>query len=243
MNDAQTHDAESDEPRAAAAPADDTFQAVLARLFGPKPDEPIADWLVAAPSRQRRLAGLALGGLVLYGGVAGLFAGDGEALVAAAKAPLVVAFALALCLPSLAVATALAGARWTARRLGVAALAFAAGLSLLLVTLLPISWLFTVSSRHLTSLVVLHVVAWLIALGFAQRALRSFVPAGARLPLALWTWLFLFVSLQSATYLQPILWREPGTALFPRPRQFFLEHFAAAAKVELPDDPPPAAAR
>ena len=71
MNDIQPHDAESDEPRAAAAPADDTFQAVLARLFGPKPDEPIADWLVAAPSRQRRLAALALGGLVLYGGVAG----------------------------------------------------------------------------------------------------------------------------------------------------------------------------
>jgi hypothetical protein len=239
MNDARTRDPDSDEPRDAAPPADDSFQAVLARLFGPKPDEPIADWLVAAPSRQRRLAALALGGLVLHGGVAGLFAGDGQALVAAAKAPLVVAFALALCLPSLAVSTALAGARWTARRLAAAALAFAAGLALLLVTLLPISWLFTVSSRHLTSLVVLHVLAWIVALGFAQRALRSFVPAGARLALALWTWLFLAVSLQSATYLQPILWREPGAALFPRPRQFFLEHFAAAAKVTLPADAPP----
>lgn len=237
MNESHAH--ESDGPDSEAGAIDTTFQAVLARLFGPVPDEPIADWLVEAPSRQRRLAALAAGGLVLYGGVAGLFAGGGQVWVSALKAPLVVALALLLCLPSLVVSTALGGARWSARRLVAAALAFTAGLSLLLVTLLPISWLFTVSSRQLASLATLHVLAWSIALLFAQRALRNFTPVRGRTALALWTWLFLVVSLQSATYLQPILWREAGTDLFPRPRQFFLEHFAAAAKVKLPEDAAP----
>lgn len=234
MNEAASH--EPDAPDSESQPVDSTFQAVLARLFGPTADEPVADWLVEAPSRQRRLAALAAGGLVLYGAIAGLFAGSGQVWVTALKAPLVVALALLLCLPSLVVATALGGARWTARRVVAASLAFVAGLSLLLVTLLPISWLFTVSSRRLASLAGLHVLAWSIALLFAQRALRNFTPARARAALALWTWLFLVVSFQSATYLQPLLWREAGTDLFPRPRQFFLEHFAEAAKVKLPEE-------
>src|SRR4051812_32685875 len=55
------------------------------------------------------LAG-SLAGFVLYGAVAGLFAGGTQILVSAFKAPLIILLSLALCLPSLYIFSALAGA-------------------------------------------------------------------------------------------------------------------------------------
>lgn len=218
----------------APEPVDGSLQALLGRLFGPQPDEPLADWLAGEPSRLGALAALAVAGLVTCGAVAGLFAGGEQVAITALKAPLIAVFSVLLCLPSLAVATALAGARWSARRLTAAALAFTAGLALLLAALLPVSWLFSVSSRRLTSVAVLHALVWLVAIAFARRCLVAFTGERARGALRLWTCLFVLVSFQAATWLQPVLWRAPGEALFPRPRQFFLEHFAATTKVELP---------
>lgn len=211
--------------------------ALLQELHGPATDGHGA----RAPLDSRQLAalaGFAATCLVAYGAVAGLFAGGDQMMVSAFKAPLVVGFALALTAPSLAVLTGLAGVAWSARRLLSALLAYAAGLALLLLTLLPVVWLFSVSSRNLASLVVLHVAVWSAAIGFSGRALRRFTGGYARGPLALWAWLLLFVSLQAATFLQPVLFREPGAALFPRPRQLFLEHFNAAVKVTLPETSP-----
>lgn len=172
------------------------------------------------------LLGGALVGFVLYGAVAGLFQGGSQILVAALKAPLIVGMALALCLPSLYVFSALSGARWSKKRLLATISGFAATLGLLLAALLPIAWLFSVSSRYLASAVWIHVLMWAISLivgwRFLGRALRE---SGAGGGMFLWLMLFGLVSLQVATFVRPVLWRGPDAPLFQQGKMFFMEHF------------------
>lgn len=165
-------------------------------------------------------------GFLLYGAVAGLFQGGSQILVAAFKAPIIVGMALALCLPSLYVFSALSGARWSKRRLLATVSGFAATLGLLLAALLPIAWLFSVSSRYLASAVWVHVLMWGISLIFGWRFLgRALRESGAGGGMVLWLFLFGFVSLQVATFVRPVLWRAPKEPLFEQGKMFFLEHF------------------
>lgn len=182
--------------------------------------------VAAGSSASGWLLGGALVGFLLYGAAAGLFQGGNQILVSAFKAPLIVALALALCLPSLYVFSALSGARWSKRRLLATISGFAATLGLLLAALLPIAWLFSVSSRYLASAVWVHVFMWGISLivgwRFLGRALRE---NGAGSGMFAWLVLFGIVSLQVATFVRPVLWRAPDQPLFQEGKMFFLEHF------------------
>jgi hypothetical protein len=180
-----------------------------------------------------------LAGFLVYGAVAGAFQGGLQILVAAFKAPLIAVFALALCLPSLYVFGALSGARWTRRRLLASVAGFVGTLGLLLAALLPISWLFSVSSRYLTSAVWIHVMLWLISLLFGWRFLgRALRESGAGGGMFLWLILFGLVSFQVATFVRPVLWRDPGQPLFESGKMFFLEHLGKAADVKPQPDQP-----
>ena len=171
---------------------------------------------------------LLLGALVcfaLYGVAAGCFTGGAGLWLAAFKVPLIIALTFVLCLPSLYVFGAMAGADWTGRRFWTVISGFAGTLGLLLVALLPISWLFSVSSRYLASAVWLHFFLWILALAFGWRFLNvALRESGSRSGLALWLVLFLFVSLQVATVLRPVIVRDKGDALFVQGKMFFLEH-------------------
>lgn len=165
-------------------------------------------------------------GFVVYGGGAGSFQGGNQILVTALKAPLIVAMALALCLPSLYVFGALSGARWSKRRLLAMVSGFTATLGLLLAALVPISWLFSVSSRYLASAVWIHIMLWLISLAFGWRFLGSALrESGAGGGMFLWLVLFILVSFQVATFLRPVLWRDAGDPFFERGKMSFVEHF------------------
>jgi hypothetical protein len=160
----------------------------------------------------------------LYGAAAGFFQGGDQILVAALKAPLIILFTLLLCLPSLYVFSAVAGAQWTRRSFLALLAGFAGTLALILLALLPINWLFSTSSRHLGGAAVLQFFLWLIALGFAWRFLGQGLKAsGARSGLMLWLILFCVVSLQAATVLRPVLSRKPGGAIFVSGKKSFLE--------------------
>ena len=172
----------------------------------------------------RLLAGSAVC-YVLYGAAAGFFQGGDQIAVAALKAPLIILFALLLCLPSLYVFSAVAGAEWTRRTFPVVVAGFAGTLALILLALLPVNWLFSVSSRHLGSAVFLQFLLWLLALGLAWRFLgQSLRVIGARGALVLWLFLFCIVSLQTATFLRPVLERKSGEPLFVSGKKSFLEH-------------------
>ncbi len=165
-----------------------------------------------------------LAGFVIYGAAAGCFQGGGQVLVTAFKAPLIAALTLLLCLPSLYVFGALSGVRWTRRRLASSVAGFVGTLGILLGALLPISWLFSVSSRYLASAVWLHVFLWIIALAFGWRFLGGALrQSGAGGGMWLWLVLFAIVSFQVSTFLRPVLWRDPGKPLFESGKMFFLE--------------------
>ena len=182
----------------------------------------------SSPAPVRLLAGSFLG-YALYGVAAGFFQGGSQILVTAVKAPLILALTLLLCVPSLYVFSSLAGSRWTARSFFAVVAGFAGILSLLMAALLPISWLFSVSSRYLGSVVWLHVVLWLLALVIGWRFLgRVLAHVGAR-GLGLWLLLFALVSFQAVTFLRPVLQRAPGEPIFRMgEKMFFLEHLGKA---------------
>jgi hypothetical protein len=166
---------------------------------------------------------------VAYGAVAGLYQGGSQVALAALKAPLIVAGSIVLCLPSLYVFAGLGGATLDGRRLRLVMCGLLGLVGLMLAALLPINWLFSVSSRSLGSLVVLHALVWLVALWFAGAFLVRVIPEpGARSGLVLWVMLVGVVSLQVATTLRPVLLRAPGAPLVDRSRLSFLEHVGQA---------------
>lgn len=165
-------------------------------------------------------------GIALYGLGAGSWQGGWTCLLAALKAPLIVIASLALCAPSLWVFLSLGGARLEPLGFARAVAGFVAVLAVVLAALLPVAWLFSVSTGSLGFLVLLHVALWMAALGLARGKLRSLLEAaGAPRPAHGWLLLVLLVSLQMATTLRPVLDRAPGSPLFDRGRLSFLVHF------------------
>lgn len=192
-----------------------------------------------APLGSRNLLLGALVCCLLYGAMAGAFEGGGQILLAALKAPLIVAFSLLLCLPSLYVFGATSGVRWSPRRLLAAVSGFAGTLGLLLLALVPVAWLFSVSSRHLTAVVWLHVLLWALALGFGWRFLGSTLrELGSRGGMILWLLLFSVVSFQVVTFVRPVLYREPGAPAFGGGKLFFLEHLGEVGRLDDKLNPP-----
>jgi len=172
------------------------------------------------------LGGAGLLAAMIYGLAAGFFQGGVSLLVAMLKAPLVLAVSVLLCLPSLYITSALLGAHLTARRFWLAVAGFAGMIGILMLGLVPIVWLFSVSSRSLGFVTVLHALLWLLIVGFSARFLSlALRESGAQAPPVLWVILFVVVSLQVATVFRPILWLGPETKLFQSEKLFFLEHF------------------
>lgn len=162
---------------------------------------------------------------VLYGAAAGFFQGGDQILVSAFKAPLIIFFSLLLCLPSLYVCSAVAGAEWTRKTFLAVLAGFAGTLGLLLIALLPVNWLFSISSRHLSSATLLHFVLWILALALAWRFLgRALRTSGATGAVRVWLVLFCIVSLQATTFLRPVLERKEGAPVFVSGKKSFLEH-------------------
>ena len=183
-----------------------------------------------------------LGGAVLlwavYGAGAGFFQGGSQIAVAALKAGLIVASGLALCVPSLYVLASLAGADLSPRRFLAIVTGFAGTLGLLLLALLPVGWLFSLSSNYLASAVWLHLLLWIVAIGFAARFLATALRR-SELVVALWVVLFSSVCFQVTTLMRPVLWRPVGTSLFDaNTKLFFLDQFGRIHRVPAVVPPP-----
>lgn len=160
---------------------------------------------------------------VLYAVAAGCFQGGTSVALAVLKIPLIILGAVALCIPSFYVFTALAGVDYSARTFMTAIAGFCGVAGLLLVALMPVIWLFSVGTLHLAFVVWLHLFAWIVTLMFARRHLVSIVPKG-RAVISVWLLLLFIVSLQLTTYVRPVLWREPGAPLFETRKESFFEH-------------------
>ena len=160
---------------------------------------------------------------VLYGVATGFFQGGWGIGLAVMKVPLIILGSLALCVPSLYVFTALSGAEYTPRTFASALAGFAGIAGLLLLALMPIIWLFSVSTLSMPFVVWLHVMVWIITLVFAYRYLaRTATRAGAAI--GVWMVLLFFVSLQMTTYVRPVLWRRANEPFFAREKISFFGH-------------------
>jgi hypothetical protein len=184
----------------------------------------------ASAARSSRIALWLMGGglisAAIYGAASGFFQGGTAILLPMLKAPIIVAFSLLLCLPSLYIIGSLLGARLTAQRFRLAVAGFIGMIGLLMIGLMPIVWLFSVSSRSLAFIATLHVILWVVCVAFAARFLGlALKDSGASATPVLWVVLFVLVSLQVATFLRPVLWFQPGAPLFQKEKLFFLEHF------------------
>ena len=145
------------------------------------------------------------------------------------KAPLIVAGSALLC-ASLYVFGVLAGAPLTRARFAVTLTGFLGMLALVMAGLLPIEWLFSVSTESLAFVVWLHLALWTIAMIFGVRFLRAALPEVSAGALMLWVGLFCLVSFQVTTFVRPTLWRDPNAAIVAHGKLFFLDHFKQALR-------------
>jgi|KBSMisStaDraftv2_1062788.scaffolds.fasta_scaffold12067_5 hypothetical protein len=211
------------EPRSVLGTLDELLRQPRAGLARARAGAPVRQWAL------RVFAGT-LCCWALYGAGSGFFAGGWQIGLAAVKAPLILAGSAVLCVPSLYVFGLLAGAPLTRARFAVTLTGFVGMLALVMAGLLPIEWLFSVSTESLAFVVWLHLALWTIAIIFGARFLRAAMPEVATGALVLWVVLFCVVCFQVTTFMRPTLWREPDAAILAHGKLFFLDHFKQALR-------------
>jgi hypothetical protein len=158
-----------------------------------------------------------------YAFAAGFFQGGDAVALAMMKIPIIILASVLLCLPSLYVFTALAGADFTRDTFVTAVAAFCAIAGLILLGLLPVTWLFSITTMSLNFVVWMHAFVWIVALAFARRLLLQ-IAGPARGAIGLWLVLLFVVSLQMTTYLRPVLWRSSGAPIVELEKKSFFSH-------------------
>lgn len=176
---------------------------------------------------------LGLLGMALYGLVIGTLSGGTQLLVAPAKMALGTLLAMIICLPSLYIFICLDGVE--ARIRTVSGLLFAAVClaALLLIGFAPVGWIFSQSTDSIPLMGALHLLFWLIAVGFGLRMLNAagaLFGSGRRMHVRLWNLIFVLVCLQMTATLRPII----GTSdmFLPREKKFFIAHWIDSMKGE-----------
>ncbi|HXH41332.1 MAG TPA: hypothetical protein VNN08_22075 [Thermoanaerobaculia bacterium] len=160
-----------------------------------------------------------------YAAAAGTFqAGGASIALAILKIPMIIIASVALCVPSFYVFTAVAGADHSARDMATLLSAFCGIAGLLLLGLMPVTWVFSISSRSLAFVVWMHIVVWLIAIVAARHYLVRLTGSRFGLAIGCWITIVFLVSLQMTTSLRPVLWRAPNQPLFTRAKMSFFEH-------------------
>jgi hypothetical protein len=171
----------------------------------------------------------------IYGVVVGTFSLGDQLWAAPVKICLGMLLAGLICLPSLYIFSALGGSQ--ARLVEV--LGLMAGLlalsTILLIGFAPVAWVFSQSTKSVTTMGLLHLIFCLIAAGFGLSFLfRGFRHLGSHSTSALliWSIIFLLVCLQMTTTLRPIIGKGPEFLPGLKEKQFFLEHWGNCMKTD-----------
>ncbi len=194
-------------------------------------------WLVAQIDDDCGLGGraarMAFWGLVfhaIFGLALGLFGGWSVAFMTAAKTPLIAICSIALCFPSMYVFACVGGMPLSLSQAAALAGAVLAVTGLLLLALAPVAWLFAVSTTNATFVVLLTLLIWLIATGFARgfiSRLRTSATLNRLGGLSWWALVYMLVTWQMTTFLRPLL-VEAKDGWFTSEKMFFLVHFGRA---------------
>ena len=197
---------------------------VFAAMHGlmKRPDE-----TVAVPRSGFALFAGALACYALYGGAAGFFQGGGQIALAFWKVPLIIIGSTLLCAPSFYVFTTLAGAEYRPGLFANILGGFCGISGLILLALMPVIWLFSVTTMSLAFVVWLHALVWVMALVFGRAFLVRAVPSVSRPAVGIWLVLFFVVTLQMTTYMRPVLWRSDDSEVIELEKMSFAAHFTA----------------
>ncbi len=181
---------------------------------------------------------MAVVSIFFFGLVLGCFAKHEQLWAAPAKITVGLLFSGLICFPSLYIFATLAGARASISQLAACLAGALALAGLLLLGFAPAVWIFAESTDSLGFMGSLAVGAWIIAIFFALRFLKSVIFASGgtqKGPLAIWSIVFLLVTLQMTTSLRPILGRSD--ILLTQEKKFFLHHwgdtFGSSIKPEI----------
>ncbi|MEO8617106.1 MAG: hypothetical protein ABI600_18355 [Luteolibacter sp.] len=169
---------------------------------------------------------MAVVSIALFGFVLGCFAKHEQLWAAPTKIAAGLIFSGVICFPSLYIFSTLAGARVSISQLAACLAGALALAGLLLLGFAPALWIFAESTDSLGFMGTLALGSWMIAVAFALRFLKSVVFAAGgtqKGPLAIWSMVFLLVTLQMTTSLRPILGRSE--VLLTQEKKFFLQHW------------------
>lgn len=169
------------------------------------------------------IALVCLGG---FGFILGLCSGDRQLWSAPLKIILGVAVSGLITLPSLYIFSCLNGLDVSLKSVAGVLGASLALVSLLLIGLAPVLWIFTQSTDSLVFVGFLTVVFWIGSLSFGLSLLfktASHSGAERRGYLRLWVLIFVIVTLQMSTTLRPLI--GEAETLFPEEKKFFLTHW------------------
>lgn len=181
------------------------------------------------------LAAVALGGCALFGFALGSFVGWRVACLDALKFAGIIAFAFALCFPTLYVFATLGGTEIGMARITALGLTVAATIGCLLAALAPIMWLFAVSTGSAIFIVFFAFALSVIALFFANRPIAGAIRGGvigSSSGYNAWLIVFTTVALQTVTLMRPML-ASPDAPRTPAGKCFFVRHFAGTIAAEL----------
>jgi hypothetical protein len=173
-----------------------------------------------------RFVAMAVISILLFGFVLGCFAKHEQLWAAPAKITVGLLFSGVICFPSLYIFSTLAGARVSITQLAACLAGALALAGLLLLGFAPAVWIFAESTDSFGFMGSLAVGAWIIAVVFALRFLKSviFATGGTQQgPLMIWSGVFLLVTLQMTTSLRPILGRSE--VFLTQEKKFFLQHW------------------
>lgn len=187
---------------------------------------------------------IALLSLAVYGFVLGTFACHEQLWAAPLKVAAGLIFAGLICYPSLYIFSCLAGSSASATRLAAILGGMLALAGLLLLGFAPAVWIFTQGTTSFGFMGTLALAAWLVALGFGFRFLKTALAqhaASRRAPLTIWCTVFLLVTLQLTTSLRPILGRSDR--LLTDEKKFFLQHWGETMATSLPGGAEPRTAQ
>ena len=172
------------------------------------------------------LLAFALVGMAAYGVVVGSFSGGTQMWIAPAKLALGTLFSILICLPSLYIFAGLAGIDVRLRTVIGVLFAAVALSALLLIGFAPVAWIFSQSTDSIPFMGALHLILWVIAIGFGLRligAMGRLLAGATGGQMKLWNLIFILVCLQMTTTLRPII----GTSdrFLPGEKKFFLTHW------------------
>lgn len=174
----------------------------------------------------RNLALTTVGCLALFGLVLGFYSGGHQLWAAPLKVVLGVLGAALITLPSLYIFSCLNGLDITARSVAGVMASAVCLLSLLLLGLAPVAWIFAQSTEQIAFFGFLVLCFWIVGLWFGLglifRAARL-LGVKRRFHLALWAAIFSVVTLQMSTTLRPII--GESDRFFANEKRFFLAHW------------------